>query len=101
MQSYWVLSKTAAFGIQSALINAFARFRGVRNAITGAVGAFLRQSHSGSDCCAHRICGQKTVPVGFDATPAGLFADRSPSECCADRGQTGPSLSLLLRTAMA
>src|SRR3954470_8541132 len=98
MQSYWVLSKTAAFGIQSALVNAFARFRGVRNAITGAVGAFLRQSHSGADCCVHRICGQKTVPAGFDAARHVLFAAGSPSERYADPGQTCPSLSLLLRT---
>lgn len=38
-----VLTKTVVFGIQSASVKVFARFREVRNAIPGAVGAFLRQ----------------------------------------------------------
>src|SRR6185312_2266909 len=101
MQWYWVLTKAVAFGYRSALVMAFVRFRGVRNAITGAVGAFLRQSHPGSDFSPHRVCSQKALSVNFYAAPAGLCSGESSSESGTGPVETRSSLSFLLWAPVA
>src|SRR5579871_3235623 len=52
----------------------------VRNAITGAVGAFHWQSNPDSRCCVHKACCQEALSVDFDAASAGLRSSGSASQ---------------------